>query len=152
MTRGRRLIRVLAVPVLLATLITLSSQPAFAGSRSMRFRSEMLRLVNETRSSNGLHTLQLNRKLSGEAWRHSVAMGRGFVLFHTSNLANLVQPYDARAWGENIAYAATLRRVEQLWMQSPEHRINLLNPTFRWGAIGVIKARGWLWVTLQMYG
>jgi len=144
--------RMLAVPVLLAMFITVSSQPAFAGVRSMRFRNEMLRLVNQTRSGHGLSTLRLNRPLSGEAWRHSVAMGRGFVLFHTTNLSTLVQPYDARAWGENIAYAATLRRVEQLWMQSPEHRNNLLNPTFRWGAIGVIKARGWLWVTLQLYG
>jgi uncharacterized protein YkwD len=152
MTRGRQLMRALAVPLLLATLITVSSQPAYAGARSMRFRNEMLRLVNETRSSHGLHTLRLNRPLSGEAWRHSVAMGRSFVLFHTTNLSSLVQPYDAYTWGENVAYAATLRRVEQLWMQSPEHRNNLLNPAFRWAAIGVIKARGWLWVTLQLYG
>ena len=53
------------------------------------------------------------------------------MLFHTSNLWDLVRPYDARTWGENVAYADTLRRVEELWMQSHEHRINLLNPSFR---------------------
>ena len=152
MTRGRRLIRALAVPLLLATVISLSAQPALAGARSQRFRNEMLRLVNQTRSSHGLHALGLNRALSREAWRHSVTMGRRFVLFHTANMSRLVQPYDARTWGENVAYAATLRRVEQLWMQSPEHRNNLLNPAFHWGGIGVIRARGWLWVTLQLYG
>ncbi len=152
MTRGRRLLRMLVVPALLTTLITLSAQPAMAGARSQRFRNEMFRLVNQTRSSHHLHVLGLNRSLSREAWRHSVAMGRRYTLFHTSNMWNLVQPYDARTWGENVAYAGTLRRVEQLWLQSPEHRTNLLNPAFHWGAIGVIKAKGWLWVTLQLYG
>ena len=152
MTRGRRWMRALVVPILLATVITISAQPASAGTRSERFRNEMLRLVNQTRSSHGLHTLALNRPLSREAWRHSLSMGRRYVLFHTANMWNLVQPYDARTWGENVAYAATLRRVEQLWMHSPEHRYNLLNPAFRWGAIGVIRAHGWLWVTLQLYG
>ncbi len=75
-----------------------------------------------------------------------------FVLFHTSNLWDLVRPYDARTWGENIAYADTLRRVEQLWMQSYHHRVNLLNPSFRSAGIGVARAKGWLWVTLQLYG
>jgi hypothetical protein len=37
-------------------------------------------------------------------------------------------------------------------MQSYEHRVHLLTPSFRWAAIGVVKAKGWLWVTLQLYG
>lgn len=152
MTDARRFVRALAVPLLLVTLLTFTAQPAVAGGRSERFRAEMLRLVNQTRSSHGLHTLRLNSHLSREAWRHSVEMGRRYMLFHTANMRDLVRPYDARVWGENVAYAGTLRRVEQLWMQSYEHRVNLLNPSFRWAAIGVVKARGWLWVTLQLYG
>lgn len=152
MTDARRLMRALAIPLLLVTLLTFTAQPALAGSRSERFRAEMLRLVNGTRTSHGLPKLRLNGRLSREAWRHSVDMGRRYVLFHTDNMWDLVQPYDARVWGENVAYASTLRRVEQLWMHSYEHRVHLLNPSFRWAAIGVVKAKGWLWVTLQMYG
>lgn len=152
MTDARRFMRALAVLLLLVTLLTFTAQPAVAGGRSERFRAEMLRLVNRTRSSNGRDTLRLNDHLSREAWRHSVEMGRRYVLFHTTNMWDLVQPYDARVWGENVAYASTLRRVEELWMHSYEHRVNLLNPSFRWAAIGVVKANGWLWVTLQMYG
>lgn len=152
MTHARRLLRALAAPLLIVTLLTFTAQPALAGSRSERFRGEMLRLVNRTRSSQGLHTLRLNGRLSREAWRHSVEMGRRYMLFHTTNMWNLVQPYDARVWGENVAYAGTLRRVEQLWIHSYEHRVNLLNPSFRWAAIGVVKAKAWLWVTLQLYG
>ena len=152
MTDARRFMRVLAIPLLLGTLLTFTAQPAMAGARSERFRVDMLRLVNQTRTSHGLHTLRLNGHLSRGAWRHSVEMGQRYALFHTSNLWDLVQPYDARVWGENVAYAGTLRRVEQLWMQSYEHRVHLLNPSFRWAAIGVMRAKGWLWVTLQLYG
>jgi uncharacterized protein YkwD len=148
----RRLLRALAVPLLVVLALTLPMQNAFAGGRAHRFQTEMFRLVNQTRIAHGLHALSLNRQLSTEAWHHSIDMGHRYLLFHTSNVWELVQPYDARTWGENIAYAQTLRRVEQLWMQSFEHRVNLLNPAFHAAAIGVVRARGWLWVTLQLYG
>jgi uncharacterized protein YkwD len=152
MTNLRRLVRVAAVPFALVLTLTVLGQAASAGGRAERFQGEMLRLVNQTRNAHGLRTIQLNRHLSQEAWRHSTEMGRRFLLFHTSNLWDLVRPYDARTWGENIAYADTLRRVEQLWMQSYHHRVNLLNPAFRSAGIGVTRIKGWLWVTLQLYG
>jgi uncharacterized protein YkwD len=152
MTNLRRLVRVVAVPLVLALTLTIPAQAAHAGGRAQRFQNEMLRLVNETRNAHNLFTIDLNRRLSREAWRHSIDMGRRYLLFHTSNLWDLVRPYDARTWGENIAYAGTLSRVEQLWMQSYEHRINLLNPSFRSAGIGVVRIQGWLWVTLQLYG
>ena len=152
MTNLRRLVRVIAGPLVLALTLTIPAQAANAGGRAQRFQNEMLRLVNQTRNVNGLHTVQLNQRLSREAVRHSIEMGRRFVLFHTSNLWDLVRPYDARTWGENVAYAETLRRVEQLWMQSTHHRTNLLNPAFNSAGIGVVQAKGWLWVTLQLYG
>ncbi len=152
MTNLRRLVRVIAGSLVLALILTIPAQAATAGGRSQRFQSEMLRLVNQTRNAHDLQTVQLNQHLSRKAWRHSVAMARRYVLFHTSNLWDLVRPYDARTWGENLAYADTLRRVEQLWMQSYHHRINLLNPAFRSAGIGVVRMDGWLWVTLQLYG
>jgi uncharacterized protein YkwD len=152
MTNLRRLVRVVAAPLVLALTLTIPAQAADASGRAHRFQSEMLRLVNHTRDAHGLHVIHLNQHLSREAWHHSISMGRQYLLFHTSDLWDLVRPYDARTWGENIAYAATLRRVEQLWMQSYDHRINLLNPAFRSAAIGVVRIKGWLWVTLQLYG
>lgn len=152
MTNLRRLVRVVAVPLVLSLTLTIPAQAANAAGRTERFQNEMLRLVNQSRNAHGLGAVRLNRNLSEEAQRHSVAMGRRYVLFHTSNLSGLVRPYDARTWGENIAYADTLRRVEELWMRSYDHRINLLNPAFRSAGIGVARIKGWLWVTLQLYG
>ena len=152
MTNLRRLVRVAAIPLILALTLTIPAQAANAGGRALRFQNDMLRLVNQTRGAHGLQAVRLNHHLSREAWRHSILMGRRYVLFHTANLWDLVRPYDARTWGENIAYAGTLRRVEHLWMQSEHHRVNLLNPSFRSAGIGVARIKGWLWVTLQLYG
>jgi uncharacterized protein YkwD len=152
MTNLRRLVRAVAGPLVLALTLTIPAQAAQAGGRAQGFEDEMLRLVNETRNTHGLHVVAVNRRLSREAWRHSMTMGRRYLLFHTSNLWDLVRPYDARTWGENIAYAGTLRRVEQLWMRSHDHRVNLLNPAFRSAGIGVVQIKGWFWVTLQLYG
>lgn len=150
--KSRRLTRALAVPLLVVLALMLPLQSAIASGRAHRYQSDMLRLVNQTRVAHGLHAIRLNGRLSREAWRHSIDMGRRYLLFHTSNVWDLVRPFGARTWGENIAYAQTLLRVEQLWMQSYEHRVNLLNPAFRSAAIGVVRAKGWLWVTLQLYG
>jgi uncharacterized protein YkwD len=154
MTGRGRLWRAFAAPLSLAIAISITGAagPAIAGDRAHRFQIEMLRLVNQTRVSHGLQIVDLNRNLSLEALQHSEAMGQRFSLFHTPNVWTLVQPFGAHAWGENIAYAATLQRVEQLWLQSYEHRVNLLDPAFHYAAIGVVKIRGWLWVTLQLYG
>ena len=95
MTNLRRLVRVIAGPLVLALTLTIPAQAAHAGGRAQRFQNEMLRLVNQTRSAHSLQTVRLNGHLSREAWRHSVAMGRRYVLFHTTNLWDLVRPYDA---------------------------------------------------------
>ena len=55
-------------------------------------------------------------------------------------------------WGENVAAAGTLRRVRTLWMGSGGHRANVLNPRFRRVGIGVVRARGLMWVTAIFYG
>jgi uncharacterized protein YkwD len=152
MTNLRRLVRVIAGPLALALTLIIPAQAANAGGRAQRMQSEMLRLVNQTRIAHGLQGIRMNPRLSREASQHSIEMGRRYALFHTSNLWDLVRPYDARTWGENIAYAGTLLRVEQLWMQSHHHRVNLLNPAFRSAGVGVARTKGWLWVTLQLYG
>ena len=92
MTNLRRLVRVIAGPLVLALTLTIPAQAAHAGGRAQRFQNEMLRLVNQTRSAHSLQTVRLNGHLSREAWRHSVAMGRRYVLFHTTNLWDLVRP------------------------------------------------------------
>jgi uncharacterized protein YkwD len=62
------------------------------------------------------------------------------------------------SWGENIAWGehsyGTPRRIVKAWMNSPEHRANILNGTFRdigvgivWGTPHRAHARGGIYTT-----
>ena len=48
--------------------------------------------------------------------------------------------------------AGLLTRVRTLWMHSSGHRANILNTRYRRIGIGVVKARGAVWVTTIFYG
>jgi uncharacterized protein YkwD len=115
-------------------------------------RVKMLRLLNQTRRSHGLPIFRLNASVSYRASLHSKAMARRNGLFHTVNLYDAVRAYRPSAWGENVAMGGSLRRVRTLWMRSAGHRANVVNPRYRRIGVGVVNARGALWVTTIFYG
>ena len=59
MTNLRRLVRVIAGPLVLALTLAIPAQAAHAGGRAERFQDEMFRLVNQTRDSHQLRTVRL---------------------------------------------------------------------------------------------
>jgi uncharacterized protein YkwD len=153
-TPARALVVLCLLAVILTTLApSVSAQVADGSSRARadRYRVRMLSLINEMRSSRGLPRFQLNHRLSPESWDHSRAMARRVELFHTPNLANIVEAYGATVWGENVGVAQTLRRILVLMMASPPHRQHLVDRRLGWIGIGVIKMHGWLWVTLDLH-
>jgi uncharacterized protein YkwD len=115
-------------------------------------RDKMLHLLNQTRRNHDLPTFRLNASLSHDAWRHSKAMAERGYLFHTADLYGVVRSYQPTMWGENVGEAGWLKLVRTLWMRSAPHRQNILKPGFRRIGIGVVKARGMLWVTTIFYG
>lgn len=112
----------------------------------------MLQLLNQTRRIHGRPAFRLNVKLSHFAFLHSKRMAARNRIFHTGNLYEAVDTYRPSAWGENVGMAGLLRRVRTLWMRSSGHRANILNPRYRRIGIGVVKARGIVWVTTIFYG
>ena len=80
-------------------------------------------------------------------------MARRHRLFHTSNMDRVLRHWHVRTWGENVGETpTTLRALQRAFMRSPLHRSNLLNRRFRHVGIGVVRAGGKLWVTLDFYG
>jgi uncharacterized protein YkwD len=112
----------------------------------------MFELLNGMRARHQLPTFRMNASLSGDAQTHTRRMVDRNSLFHTTDLARLCTSYGASVWGEAIGYADTLRRILQLWMASPTHHALLVDRRFRRAGIGVLHARGWFWVTLDLYG
>jgi uncharacterized protein YkwD len=115
-------------------------------------RNKMFRILNQTRRNNGRPVLRLNATVSHRAWLHSRNMVQQNTLFHTRRLYDAVRAYRPSAWGENVGMAGLVTRVRTLWMQSAGHRAILLNPRYRRVGVGIVSARGGVWVTAIFYG
>lgn len=107
---------------------------------------ELLRLVNQERTSRGLAALELDPRVLPVARQHSEEMFRLRYFGHQSPV--LGSPFDrlqaakipyTRA-GENLAYAQSVAIAHRGLMESPGHRENILRPEFTRVAIGVISA------------
>ena len=136
--------------VVVAVLV--AGMPSTAHADGHPRRERMLRLLNQTRRNHGLSAFRLNVELSQTSWRHSRRMANQGRLFHTYDLYRAVRAYRPSTWGENVGMAGWLKLLRQCWMRSSSHRANLLNPRFRRIGIGVVKARGRVWVTTIFYG
>jgi uncharacterized protein YkwD len=121
-------------------------------SKTRQLRTRMVDLLNGMRTRHQLPAFRVNASLSDDALSHTRRMVDSNSLFHTTDLARLCTSYGASVWGEAIGYAGTLRRVVQLWMASPTHHALLVDRRFRHVGIGVVHARGWFWLTLDLYG
>jgi uncharacterized protein YkwD len=152
---------VAALAVLLAIVPSASAAGACGAANAAASQASKRALVRATlcvlnaeRKRHNLGPLRLNRKLSTAARRHSRAMARKKFFSHTSlNGASFVDRIrgtgylsGARSWAvaENIAYGSgsrsTPRSIGTAWMNSPPHRANILNGSYR--AIGIGIASG----------
>jgi uncharacterized protein YkwD len=107
-------------------------------------RQRALELVNQARAAHGLSRLELGRDLDEAAQSHARDMLRRGYFSHTSPEGANVQDRYVAAGGsrwelvaENIARCdgcappvteATIEWLQQGWMNSPEHRENILRP------------------------
>ena len=117
-----------------------TAAPAEAASRA-EFRSAVVKLTNEIRADKGCKPLRTSERLTKAAQRHANDMAAKNYFSHTSrNGTQWYQRIRAAGYpdaaGENIAYGfSTARGVVKGWMNSPGHRRNILDCSFK--AIGV---------------
>lgn len=120
------------------------SIPSLGETKSME--TEVVRLVNIERASNGLTPLKENWELSRVARFKSNDMITKNYFSHTSPtygspfkmMTSFGLKYSYA--GENIAMGQrTPKEVVQAWMNSPGHRSNILNKNFTEIGVGVSK-------------
>lgn len=145
MTRTRSLLVLCLFVVVLLTGVSTPAQAVGLGGR-------MLNIVNRIRVQHDLRPLIKNVDLSYDARHHSWKMARQRTLSHSTDLASRVSSYGGTSWGENVAKTGTLTRARVLWMHSADHRHNILRRSFDHAGVGVVRSRGWLWVTFAFYG
>ncbi len=125
----------------LAALVLVLAAAAPAGIT--RTESSLLREINRTRAAHNLRPLVLDAHLERAAQAHTDDMLRTNVFAHGAFALRLLQFNVAgRVAGENLAWGAgsrgSARRIVAAWLASPEHRANLLGPSFRRVGIGAI--------------
>jgi uncharacterized protein YkwD len=134
---------------------------AAAGRAHARYTAgrQMLAIINADRRSAGLAPLGFDTSLAAVAKGHSRDMALHHYFSHTG--LSGASPFDRlrqagivyRTAGENLGMdsgtdrAAMFRSIEVAMLHSPEHRANLLRPTFTHVGIGVIARQGTLYVT-----
>lgn len=123
--------------------------------------------TNIRRKNNGLSQLQYSEHLSVIALRHSRDMAQKGYFSHESPSGREPSDryhefgHDTRSSGENIAKEYThltqkpteaAKKVVESWMNSPEHRENILREQFGKEGIGVfLKSNGAMFITQNFY-
>jgi uncharacterized protein YkwD len=152
--RGERALLLLALVAALAGLAVpaaATSAPSH-GARGIRGLSSLeagvLQQLNGIRVAHGLVPLTLSARLTEASAEHSAEMGGDGYFEHTSHdgtafwkrIAHFYPQTGYRYWsvGENLLWSSPdvdPAGALKLWMNSPEHRANIL--TARWREIGV---------------
>lgn len=141
---------VLAIVVAAISLAPALAAPQRQGSTStlVPLESAVLVQLNQIRVAHGLVPLKLNTSLTAAAADHSSDMlARGYFSHDSADgtpfstrIVHYYAPYRYGFWaaGENLVWSTgtiDAARAVELWMQSPEHRENILLP--RWREIGI---------------
>lgn len=152
-TRPSVVASLMVFALLSVTLVASSVQAAgrAAVPTSAEMGQRMLALVNQARETRGLPRLTMNTRLSAEALRHSRQMARSGSITHTANLADLVRSVGGSVFGEDLGKGRGLRGIRDAWMGRTDTRRIMLDPRFHHVGLGVVHARGFYWVTLQVF-
>jgi uncharacterized protein YkwD len=118
---------------LLAALVLVLPATAMAGST--RSESSLLREMNRVRAQHGLVRLSADTHLQRAARAHSSEMLVSNVFEHGAFGSRMLQfNVTGKLAGENLAWGTgargTARGIVAAWLASPEHRANLLRPSF----------------------
>ena len=142
-----------AAAVLAALVVLVAPASGTAGRRGAvapagQLQNALLDQVNALRASRGLVRLRVSAALTTAATVHSTSMARkGYFSHNSANGASFSQRlayfYPARGYrtwsvGENLLWGSPdvgPVRALRLWLSSPPHRANLLNP--RWREVGL---------------
>jgi len=139
---------VVAAACALALVAGAGASPRSANAGSAALATQVLGAVNAVRAQHGLVPLKLSRQLSSAALEHAQEMAQDGYFAHESKDGSAfwkrVQRYYGSGgfglWsvGENLLWSSPdvdAAGAVKMWMESPEHRANLLTP--RWREIGL---------------
>jgi uncharacterized protein YkwD len=148
--RGARTVIAVAVVALLGALAAPAAQSGKVANRVAlsSLESGVLSDLNKIRAQHGLQPVKISARLTASATQHSKEMGADGYFEHSSHDGTVFwkrinrwygqNGYGYWSVGENLLWSSPdvdPAGAMQLWMNSPEHRANIL--TARWREIGI---------------
>ncbi|MEU1420617.1 CAP domain-containing protein [Kitasatospora sp. NPDC005751] len=125
-----------------------------AGGTAAQYAQQVVDLVNAQRAQNGCGPLTADSRLATAAQGHSEDMAARNYFDHASPEGRHADyrieatGYRWSSWGENIARGQKdPAAVMDAWMNSPGHRANILNCSFKQIGVGVKTGSGGPWWT-----
>ena len=118
---------------------------------------EVFDLINKQRTANGLSALKPDSELQRVARIKAQDMVDNNYFSHTSPTYG--SPFDMmksfkisyKTAGENIAGNSSNSGAVTAWMNSPGHKANILNSSFNYTGIGVVKGSKYGKIFVQMF-
>lgn len=144
--------RLIALVALIGSIAFIA--PSSADASATPVEQCLLDQINKARADVGSVPLSWAPAIEDYTRRHSADMAaRGDLIHSDGAVLGTVIPAGWNAWGENIGWHSNpdlpvCTTIHDSFMASPNHRDNLLNPTFRFAATGTfIDAGGGAWTT-----
>lgn len=130
--------------MVVATLVAILLATPQAADAARPVERRFVQLVNDTRSTVTMSSLEMNEHLTKVARRHSRRMANQGELYH-SDLDRLLGP-GVSSVGENVGYGSSMEELLAAFMASPPHAQNILGG-FRQTGVGVVRVDGRYWIT-----
>jgi uncharacterized protein YkwD len=104
-------------------------------------------MLNAERTAHGLAPLRVSGDLVAVAQQWSAHMASSQSLAHNPGLTS--QVHNWRAVGENVGEGPTVEDLDSAFMNSPEHRANILDPSYKEFGVGYARSDGLIWITID---
>lgn len=154
MTKFAALIAAALTILAAAPLSATAARSAATVSAQNSLEAPLLAELNRVRADHGLRPLSASLPLARAADAHAASMGELGYFSHTSadgtrfdtRIARFYPSANARTWavGENLLWSSgelTAAKAVALWMASPGHRRNILDPNWRKIGISAVLAQ-----------
>lgn len=152
MTFRAATVRLLAVALVAAAALVASPAPAATPSET-KYANKVIDRVNDIRANNDRGRLKKNACLLRFAVKRAeyLAKNQDTALPHTP--LGPIQKACGVGWvGENLIYGTgTPNQMVQRWMNSPDHKSNILLRQFKLTGVAARKGGGQWWVA-QVFG
>jgi len=127
-----------------ATPVVAKTAPATVnGVRLNSVEARLLARINAARAARKLPILRVAPGYTDVARRWSAKLAKRNVLAHNPNARAQLEAAGGAGWrvlGENVGFGGDADSLFEAYWNSPPHRANILNPTYRYIGIG--------WVTM----